>query len=91
VNTTPPISATPGGSTPPPPRRRTSPRPSLYVTILSLAVAAIAATWLPFSVLYISALSKRPVTTSALTAPQSHSPGSTAPAASITPLTTRAS
>lgn len=54
--------AAPGGdSSPPSPSapRSGRRRPSLYVTVLSLAIAAIAATWLPFSVLYISALSQR--------------------------------
>jgi hypothetical protein len=40
-------------------------RPSLYRTVLSLGIAAIAATWLPFSFLYINALSKRAATVTA--------------------------
>jgi hypothetical protein len=39
-----------------PPRRR---RPSLYRTVLSIAVAALVAAWLPFSVIYVDALNKR--------------------------------
>jgi hypothetical protein len=34
------------------PRRR----PSLYRTVLSIAVAALIAAWLPFSVLYVTAV-----------------------------------
>jgi len=39
-----------------PPRRG---RPSLYRTVLSIAVAALIAAWLPFSVMYVDALNKR--------------------------------
>jgi hypothetical protein len=39
------------------PRRRQ--RPSLYRAVLSIAVAALVAAWLPFSVMYIDALNKR--------------------------------
>jgi hypothetical protein len=39
-----------------PPRRR---RPSLYRTVLSIAVAVLVAAWLPFSVMYVDALNKR--------------------------------
>ena len=34
-------------------------RPSLYRTVLAVAVAALLAAWLPFSVMYVSALQKR--------------------------------
>ena len=44
-------------SEPSAPARR---RPRLYRTVLSLAIAAIVAAWLPFSVLYAEALNKRP-------------------------------
>ena len=70
-------------------------RPSLYRTVLSLGIAAIVATWLPFSVLYITALS-RPSTLVATTV----KPTSAVPAAAVTagqpaatpiPVSTRAS
>jgi hypothetical protein len=48
------------------PRRRTR---SLYRTVLSLAVAAIVAACLPFSVMYVTALHKRPATVTAISAP----------------------
>jgi hypothetical protein len=35
-------------------------RRSLYRTVLSLAVAALVAAWLPFSVFYVTALSHKP-------------------------------
>jgi hypothetical protein len=35
-------------------------RPPLYRTVLSLAIAALVAAWLPFTVLYVSALSHKP-------------------------------
>lgn len=44
-----------------PPSTRThawSRRRALYRTVLSVAIAALVAAWLPFSVLYIDALSK---------------------------------
>ncbi len=34
-------------------------RPSLYRTVLSIAIAALVAAWLPFSVMYVEALNKR--------------------------------
>ena len=45
-------------STNPPVRRR---RPQLYRTVLGLAVATLLAAWLPFSILYINALTKHAV------------------------------
>lgn len=36
-------------------------RPPLYRTLLSLAVAALVAAWLPFTVFYVSALGHKPV------------------------------
>lgn len=62
-------SAPGGDSSPPTPSARRSGRrrPSFHVTVLSLAIAAIAATWLPFSVLYISALSQRTAAPAAIT------------------------
>jgi hypothetical protein len=47
------------------PRRRRS----LYRTVLSLAVAAVVAAWLPFTVMYVTALHKRPATVTAISAP----------------------
>ena len=44
---------------------------SLYRTVLSLAIASVIAAWLPFSVLYVTALQKRPVTVTAISAPGS--------------------
>jgi hypothetical protein len=35
-------------------------RPQLYRTVLSLAIAALVAAWLPFTVFYVGALSHRP-------------------------------
>ena len=55
---------TPSTRPTPAPRRR----PSLYRTVLSLGIAAIAATWLPFAFLYVNALNKHATTVSA-TAP----------------------
>ncbi len=42
-------------TTPSPPRRR----PSLYRTVLGVAIAALLAAALPFSVMYVNALDKR--------------------------------
>ena len=42
---------------------------SLYRTVLSLAVAAVVAAWLPFSVLYVTALHHRPAAVSAISLP----------------------
>jgi hypothetical protein len=58
----------------------------LYRTVLSLAVAAIVAAWLPFSVLYISAQSNR-AAVSAISAPAA---GRQA-AGTVAPVTTRVS
>jgi hypothetical protein len=41
-----------------PARRR---RPQLYRTLLGMAVAALLAAWMPFSILYINALTKHAV------------------------------
>jgi hypothetical protein len=49
-------------------RRR---HPSVYRTVLSLAIAAVVAAWLPFSVFYIAALNKRVTSVSAISAPSS--------------------
>ena len=49
--------------------------PSLYRTVLSLAVAAIVAATLPFSALYLTALQRPPATVTAISAP--HTPGAT--------------
>jgi hypothetical protein len=56
----------------PQPRSRAAPgrpRPRLYRTVLGLALAAIVAAWLPFSMFYVAALDKRPTTVAAITAP----------------------
>jgi hypothetical protein len=57
--------------TPPPRSRPTAgrPRPRLYRTVLGLALAAIVAAWLPFSMFYVAALDKRATTVTAITAP----------------------
>lgn len=74
-----------------PPARQ---RRSLYRTVLSLGIAAIAATWLPFSFLYINALSKHAATVTAIPAtPAAHSSGAVAApaAAALATVTTRTS
>lgn len=48
-------------------------RASLYRRVLSIAVAAVVAAWLPFSVLYVSALGNRAATVSAVHAPRAGS------------------
>ena len=72
-----------------PPRRPAPARPrrSLYRTVLSLGIAAIAATWLPFSFLYINALNHRSPAVATLTAPSATGVRTT----SLTPVTTRVS
>ena len=37
--------------------------------MLSLAIAAVVAAWLPFTVMYVTALHKRPATVTAISAP----------------------
>jgi hypothetical protein len=65
-------------------------KPPLYRTVLGLAVAALVAAWLPFSILYINALTKHVVTVAkAGSAPQTASAGQ--PAQSLAPVTTRTS
>jgi hypothetical protein len=82
-------------STPSKPRARQ--RRSLYRTVLSLGIAAIAATWLPFSFLYINALSKHAATVTATSAtpatPAAPSSGAAArpAAATLATVTTRTS
>ncbi|MGZ4198420.1 MAG: hypothetical protein ACXVVQ_07295 [Solirubrobacteraceae bacterium] len=44
-------------------------RRSLSRTVLSLAVAAVVAAGLPFTVMYVTALHKRPATVTAISAP----------------------
>jgi ethanolamine utilization microcompartment shell protein EutL len=46
-------------------------RSSLYRTVLSLAIAAVVAAWLPFSMLYVTALNKHVTGVSAISAPPS--------------------
>ena len=53
-------------------RHSTNPRRhagSLYRTVLSLAIAAVLAAWLPFTVMYVTALHKRPASMTAISAP----------------------
>jgi hypothetical protein len=55
-------------------RKRQSKNPrrharSLYRTVLSLAIAAVVAAWLPFTVMYVTALHKRPASVTAISAP----------------------
>jgi hypothetical protein len=45
---------------------------SLYRSVLGLALAAVVAAWLPFSVFYFNALSKRVTSVPALSVPYSH-------------------
>jgi uncharacterized membrane protein len=67
------------------PRRR----PSLYRTVLSIGIAAIVAVWLPFSILYINALSKHAAAVNATTRTAAVSAGHGTTA--VTPVTTRTS
>ncbi len=66
-------------------------RPSLYRTVLSLGIAAIVAAWLPFSVLYINALSNRVATVNATSTLHTASTTASHPATTLTPVTTRTS
>ena len=70
-----------------------APRPSLYRYVVSLGIAAIVATWLPFSFLYVNALSQSPP--AAISAPQLTHSTTTNHAgvthAALTPVTTRTS
>jgi hypothetical protein len=53
-------------------RQPTNPRRharSLYRTVLSLAIAAVVAAWLPFTVMYVTALHKPPASVAAISAP----------------------
>lgn len=77
-----------------PPRRSASlrRRPPIYRTVLAIAVAALVAGWLPFSILYINALTKHAVTVAkAGSAPQTASASPGQPAQPLTPVTTRTS
>ena len=84
------------------PRRRRS----LHRTVLSLAVAAVVAAWLPFSVFYFGALAKPPAIstvavknghpvvitrTSSGQLVRGTAPSATAPSASLLPVTTHVS
>jgi uncharacterized membrane protein len=69
------------------PRRR----PSLYRTVLSLGIAAIVAAWLPFSILYINALSKHVATVNATSTVHTVSATAGHPTTALTPVTTRTS
>lgn len=67
-------------------------RPPLYRTVLGIAVAALVAAWLPFSILYINALSKHSaVVAKAGSAPQTVTASTGHPAQSLAPVTTRTS
>ena len=44
---------------------------SLYRMVLSLAIAAVIAAWLPFTMMYVTALHKRPATVTAVSVPGS--------------------
>ena len=78
--------AQPGGSAGPRRRQR------LYRTVLSIAVAALVAAWLPFSILYINALSKHAaVVAKAGSAAQRAGAGGRQPVQSLAPVTTRTS
>jgi hypothetical protein len=60
---------------PKPPARAAAARPSLYRRVLSLGVAAIVAAWLPFSVMYVSALNRHATPVVAVSTP--HNGGAT--------------
>ena len=68
-------------------------RLSLFRMVLSIAVAALVAAWLPFSVLYVSAMTKHVVTVATAPSPATHtagaSSGQTFP--SVTPVITHVS
>jgi hypothetical protein len=66
-------------------------RASLYRTVLSLGIAAIVAAWLPFSVLYINALSNRVATVKATSPIRTASAPAGQPATTLTPVATRTS
>jgi hypothetical protein len=59
--------------------------------VLSLGIAAIVAAWLPFSVLYINALSNRVATVNATSTLHTASTTASHPATTLTPVTTRTS
>ena len=72
--------------------RKTPARSPLYRSVLSIAIASIVAAWLPFSVLYIGALSKHTQAVANVKAvPRTASPASAQPAAQLSPVTTRTS
>jgi hypothetical protein len=67
-------------------------RPSIYRTALGIALATLVAAWLPFSILYINALTKHAVIVAkAGSAPHTASSGAGQPTQPLTPVTTRAS
>jgi hypothetical protein len=67
-------------------------KPPVYRTALGIAVAALVAAWLPFSILYINALTNHAVTV-AKAGPAAQTAGASAgqPAQPLTPVTTRTS
>jgi hypothetical protein len=65
---------------------------SLYRTILGIVVGALVAAWLPFSILYINALSRHAVAAAkAGGAPQTAGAGGIQQNRSLAPITTRTS
>ena len=71
--------------------RRRARKPALYRTVLSIAVAALVAAWLPFSILYVNAVTQHAVAAAKAGSglPTAAAGGQAAPAP--TPVTTRAS
>ena len=67
-------------------------KPPVYRTVLGVAVAALVAAWLPFSILYIDALTNHAVTVAkAGSAPHTASASAGQPAQPLTPVITRSS
>jgi len=90
--------ARPSITTGPAAAARAPKRKPLYRTVLGIAVASLVAAWLPFSVLYIGALSRHAqavATAAALPAPAAQPANakslSSRQAATVTPVVTRTS
>ena len=62
-----------------------------YMTVLSFAIAVIAAFWLGFSAFYINALEHRPATVAAVHTTHTAGLPAGTPGAAPTPVTTRVS
>jgi ABC-type transporter Mla subunit MlaD len=62
-----------------------------YLTVLSFAIAVIAAFWLGFSAFYINALKHHPATVAAVRPAHAAGLPAGAPGAAPTPVTTRVS